>query len=233
MSTKGLPVLLGAGVLGSSKGSDATIDTVTLAEEFTTVFRRYGGTVIDTARDYPPGAYGTSEEYLGQTDVASWAMLDTKVDSAPGKHSAEQIASSIQESLAALKVDKVNLVYLHRRDRSTPLSTTVAAMAAAQSKGHMNNWGISNYSIEEVKEIIALCRQNGYPLPIVYQGHYSPIARKMEAELLPLLREHRIAFYAYSPGAGGAFSQKSSRKQSNVRSLPFVDDHRLQHVKLC
>jgi aflatoxin B1 aldehyde reductase len=216
MSSKGLPVLLGTANLGSPKDPDARINTVPLAQEIANVYRKHGGTTIDTARIYPPGAYGTAEEFLGETDVASWAVLDTKVDSNPGNHTAEKIAASIKASLNALKVKKVNLLYLHYPERTNNLEVPVAAMAEAYKKGYMNNWAISNYSIDEVKQIVAICKKNGYRMPVAYQGHYSALSRKMEDDLLPLLREHSIAFYAYSPGAGGAFSTSSRRKNDQV-----------------
>ena len=43
----------------------------------------------------------------------------------------------------------------------------------------------------------------GYVLPTVFQGHYNAVARHDETALFPLLRELNIAFYAYSPLAGG------------------------------
>ena len=84
-------------------------------------------------------------------------------------------------------------------------------MAKGVSEGDMEHWGISNYSIDEVQAIIHICKTNNYPLPVVYQGHYNALTRKMEDSLLPILREAGIAFYAYAPAAGGAFNKTSSR----------------------
>lgn len=46
-------------------------------------------------------------------------------------------------------------------------------------------------------------KSKGYVLPTVYQGNYNPVARHYDTTLFPLLRELNIAFYAYSPLAGG------------------------------
>ena len=43
----------------------------------------------------------------------------------------------------------------------------------------------------------------GYVLPTVFQGNYNPVARHYDNTLFPLLRELNMAFYAYSPLAGG------------------------------
>lgn len=47
------------------------------------------------------------------------------------------------------------------------------------------------------------CADNGLVRPTVYQGNYNAVARKIEVDLFPVLRELGIAFYAYSPIAGG------------------------------
>ena len=52
-----------------------------------------------------------------------------------------------------------------------------------------------------------LCKTNGYPLPTVYQGNYSAVARVPEKDLFPTLRKLDFAFYAYSPLAGGLLTK--------------------------
>jgi len=52
-------------------------------------------------------------------------------------------------------------------------------------------------------KIFYLCKQNGWVLPTVYQGMYNLMTRAVEPELFPMLRRFGIAFYAYSPLAGG------------------------------
>ena len=64
-------------------------------------------------------------------------------------------------------------------------------MAKGIKEGKMEHWGISNYSIDEVKKIINICEANEYPKPVVYQGHYNALTRKMEEKLLPVLRQNK------------------------------------------
>jgi aflatoxin B1 aldehyde reductase len=54
-----------------------------------------------------------------------------------------------------------------------------------------------------VETVIQLAKRNGFVLPTVYQGNYNPLSRKQEVELFPTLRKYGLAFYAYSPLAGG------------------------------
>lgn len=51
--------------------------------------------------------------------------------------------------------------------------------------------------------MVRVAKEKGFIAPTVYQGNYSPVARKQEELLFPVLRKHGIAFYAYSPLAGG------------------------------
>jgi aflatoxin B1 aldehyde reductase len=69
--------------------------------------------------------------------------------------------------------------------------------------GTFRRFGLSNFTAEQVQEVYDICKQNNYPLPSVYQGNYSPIARHAETLLFPTLRKLGINFYAYSPLAGG------------------------------
>ncbi|GME52351.1 NADP-dependent oxidoreductase domain-containing protein [Neofusicoccum parvum] len=174
-------------------------------------------THVDTARAYPVGAPGTAEKLLGELEVASWATVSTKVTSwAPGSHSGASIRRSVEESLAALGVDKVDIMYLHTPDRSTPFLETCRAMDSEFRRGKFERFGISNYTAEEVTQIVDICEREGLVKPSVYQGRYNVIIRGGEEELFPLLRKHNISFYAYSPGAAGVFSGRITKDSGNV-----------------
>ncbi|KAL8769050.1 MAG: hypothetical protein Q9209_004836 [Squamulea sp. 1 TL-2023] len=162
---------------------------------------------IDTARDYSPNNPGGSETRLGQAGAASRFKIHTKVHSGqPGDHEPSIIARSIEQSLDALKTPTVETMFLHLPDRQTPFEDTAKAMNDAIKQGKFQHFGLSNYSAAEVQKFIEICEEKGYTKPSVYQGHYNAIVRGAEKELFPLLRKHNIAFFAYSPAAGGLFS---------------------------
>lgn len=54
-----------------------------------------------------------------------------------------------------------------------------------------------------MRRVYDYAKSKGYVLPTVFQGNYNPVARHYDTTLFPLLRELNIAFYAYSPIAGG------------------------------
>lgn len=69
--------------------------------------------------------------------------------------------------------------------------------------GLFKRFGLSNYKAADVQKAYDIAKKNGYVLPSVYQGNYSPVARLQDTLLFPTLRKLNISFYAYSPLAGG------------------------------
>jgi len=64
-----------------------------------------------------------------------------------------------------------------------------------------------------------LCRLtevNGWVAPTLYQGNYSAFNRDVEEELIPVLKQHGLSFYAYNPLMAGILSGKYSTKDAVV-----------------
>lgn len=194
---------------------DALLDT----------FYQRGGRAIDTARNYSIHAPTTSEPRLGAVNAGARFSIDTKVgtitaaagDAFNGRSS---VHASIDASLADLKLPdgvEVDVLYLHLPDGQTPFRETLEAVDEAYRQGKFRRFGLSNFSAEQVEEFVAVSRRGGYIAPSVYQGHYNAIARSAERDLLPVLRKHGIAFYVYSPAAGGFFRGSQQRAQPGSR----------------
>ncbi len=187
------------------------------------VFSSYGHNTVDSSRRYPPTAPGTSEQVIGaglrllqeQEDGTSFSV-DTKVLSAPGCHEPSKIAASISESLEALGLTSVNTIYLHFPDRTRPLTDPISALSHAVSRGQAKRWGVSNYTLDDLKQILSLCDEHPdrWIRPAVCQGEYNFLKREAEQDLIPFCHEHGMAFYAYSPGAGGVVAPTSTRMTS-------------------
>ena len=90
---------------------------------------------------------------------------------------------------------------MHAPDRTTPFEETCEAMNEAYTAGKFEKFGLSNFSPEEVETVVDICTKNGWVKPSVYQGHYNAVARLSEDKLLPTLRKHGLAYYAYRSGA--------------------------------
>jgi aflatoxin B1 aldehyde reductase len=178
--------------------------------QFLDAFIARGYNHLDTARVYP-----ASEERLGKVSAATRLTIDTKVmpgmmsadDSNPQRvHTKAQVLADIDESLKTLKTTQINVEYLHAPDRNTPFSEACEAMDEAHKAGKIRAWGLSNYKAQEVQSIVDICDERGLLRPTVYQGQYNPLVRGGEKELFPVLRRAGMAFYAYSPAAGGFFA---------------------------
>lgn len=222
MKNESLQIIFGGGNIGDKDTSNnVKINTLDQLQPLLDVFRAHGHGTIDTSRHYPNANPGGSEALLGASDL-TWTNIDTKVTSTPGAHAPDKIAESITASLAALKIPQFNTIYLHFPDRTVPLITVVPAIASAVQCGQARRWAISNYSAAEVDTIISICQTHSLPPPHSYQGHYNALTRHAETDLLPTLRRHNIAFYAYSPAAGGAFSPSGSSRMQQTDQVGAV-----------
>jgi aflatoxin B1 aldehyde reductase len=78
-------------------------------------------------------------------------------------------------------------------------------------EGYFKRFGISNYTAWEVAQICELCERHDWKKPDVYQGVYHALHRAVEPELFPCLRHYGIAFYEFSPLAGGMLTDRYQR----------------------
>ncbi|KAK5989639.1 Aldo-keto reductase [Cladobotryum mycophilum] len=216
-----LNVILGAGNIGNSAiDQTARFDTPDQVNGFINAFYNRGYHQIDTASAYSPHAPGSSEPRLGAVDAGKRFLIDTKVRSRPGDHKKEEIQKNVDEQLEALKIEQINIEYLHQPDRSVPFEETLESLDQAYRQGKFKKLGLSNYSAADVEQINEICERRGFVKPSVYQGQYNAIVRGGETELFPVLRKYNIAFYAWSPAAGGFFANNYKKAEPGGRFDP-------------
>ncbi|KAJ0383238.1 hypothetical protein COL922a_010884 [Colletotrichum nupharicola] len=104
----------------------------------------------------------------------------------------------------------------------TQSEETLAGINDAHKAGLFRRLGLSNYPPTEVQRLYDVAKDNGFVLPTVYQGNYSAVARKPEADLFPVLRKLGISFVAYSPIAGGFLTK--TREQIESGGTRFSPD---------
>ncbi|KAJ7032122.1 aldehyde reductase [Mycena alexandri] len=167
-----------------------------------------GVDTIDTAR-----AYGPSEEWIGKTGGGKRFIIDSKTPGGfiPGSSTGKTIPQHAKETVQRLGVDKVDIFYIHAPDATIPLEDQLQGINTAYKAGHFKRFGLSNFAAADVQRVYDICKEKGYPLPTVYQSNYSAVARKNEAVLIPLLRKLGIAFYVYSPIAGGLLTKTATQ----------------------
>jgi len=181
------------------------------------LFRKHGHVEIDTAAAYPPPNPGASETEIGrvQPDLQVSTKVMPGVERANSREKMQQSLASSLEKLSGLDVD---VYYFHTPDATTPMEEQAAAMDEAHKAGKFKRFGISNFSPQQVEELMEIAEKKGYVKPSVLQGQYNLLARRSEDDLLPVLRKHGIAYYAYSPAAAGMLTGKVSRENAKDSS---------------
>jgi L-glyceraldehyde 3-phosphate reductase len=177
-----------------------------------------GVTHFDLANNYGP-PYGSAEETFGQvlrSDLASYRdelVISTKAgyDMWPGPYgewgSRKYLLASLDQSLARMGLDYVDIFYSHRFDPETPLEETMGALDAAVRAGKALYAGISSYSAAKTREAAAILRALGTPL-LIHQPSYSMLNRWIEPDLLDVLGDEGVGCIVFSPLAQGMLTDK-------------------------
>ncbi|KAJ7740243.1 NADP-dependent oxidoreductase domain-containing protein [Mycena maculata] len=214
-------VVFGAMAIGTR--GKVVVTTPKAIIELLDVFQKHGHNEVDTARIY---SGGTMEELLGAVGWQERGLkMETKLFPTKGKnlgwlfpdefsHSPADLRKGLNDSLAALKTDKLYIFYLHDPDRSVPYEDTLREVNKIHSEGVFERFGLSNYPAWEVAQICEICKRNGWVMPTVYQGGYNAQHRAIEAELIPCLRAYGISFYVYNPLASGLLTSRYTRDQA-------------------
>jgi aflatoxin B1 aldehyde reductase len=128
-----------------------------------------------------------------------------------GQLSGPNLEFQLNSSLKNLKLESVDTFYLHCPDYETPIIETLEKCDELWRKEKFDNFGISNFSKNQLEEILITCENYKFNSPVYYQGMYNLISRKVE-ELFPLLTNYNIEFWAYNPLAGGLLTGKYKNK---------------------
>jgi L-glyceraldehyde 3-phosphate reductase len=121
--------------------------------------------------------------------------------------SRKYLLASLDQSLARMGLDYVDIFYSHRADPDTPLEETMGALATAVTSGRALYAGISSYSAERTAQAAAILRQMGTPL-LIHQPSYSLLNRWVEDGLLDTLAAEGAGCIAFSPLAQGLLTGK-------------------------
>lgn len=172
-----------------------------------------GLNAIDTANMY---AGGESERITGRLISARrehWVLatkLANPVGPGPNQRglSRRHIVAAVDASLARLKTDWIDVLYLHREDASTPVEETLQAIKHLIERGKIHHFGLSNHRAWRIAQVAEMCKAMGMPLPVVCQPPYNAMSRQIETEVLPCCANYGLAAVVYSPLARGVLSGK-------------------------
>ncbi|MBS0452820.1 MAG: aldo/keto reductase [Proteobacteria bacterium] len=172
-----------------------------------------GVTLIDTAPAY---GLGQSERLVGQAlkGRRDQAVVATKCGlvwhTQKGTHFFEEdghpvhrylgrdsIAFEVEQSLANLQTDYIDLYITHWQDSTTPVAETMDALLSLKHQGKIRAIGVSNVDAPTLAEYL----RHG-PVDAA-QERYSLIDREIEQTLVPLCKENDVAVMGYSSLALG------------------------------
>lgn len=157
-----------------------------------------GVTFFDTAALY---GFGANEELLGRTIMdrradfvlASKCVL-AEIDGKRGLDgSPTAIARVLEDSLRRLRVDHIDLYYLHRLDPKVPIEESVGALVRAKEAGKIGAIGLSEMSAATLRRAHAV-----HPIAAM-QTEYAPWTRNGEVAVLDVCAELGVGFVAFSP----------------------------------
>lgn len=186
----------------------------------------HGVTTLDTAPFY---GFGLSEEMIGQAikgydrskiqllskfglvwDGSNNGKGEFFFDAGEGgkqipvyKYASKaNVIKEVEESLKRLQTDYIDLLQIHWPDQTTPIAETMEAMELLLQQGKIRAAGVSNYSVDQVKE----ARQT---LNIASnQVGYSMLNRGIEQDLVPYALDHNLGIIVYSPMERGLLTGK-------------------------
>ncbi|WP_113653595.1 aldo/keto reductase [Pedobacter namyangjuensis] len=184
-----------------------------------------GGKFLDTADLYGPlkneqliakAISGKRNDYILATKFG-WEIDDNNKVTWTINGKKDYVKKSLERSLKNLNTDYIDLYYLHRLDKSTPIEETVEAMAKLVKEGKVGYIGLSEVSSETVRRANAV-----HPITAV-QSEYSLFERTVEERgVLATLKDLGVGFVAYSPLGRGFLSGQIN----SIDDLPENDFRR-------
>ena len=158
---------------------------------------------FDTAAGY---GNGRSETLLGsfladkgRDDIFVASKSDTD------ELTSAAILAEVDGSLARLNLDRIDLYYIHWPRAGRDMRPTMEGLERARAEGKIGAIGVSNFSIEQMRQVAEVGRID------VHQLGYNLLWRYAEPELIPFCISNHIAVVAYSALAHGILTGKFGR----------------------
>ena len=183
----------------------------------------HGINFIDTADIYEgydrvlgsPG--GKAESIIGDglKEKRKQAIITTKVGNSVGGSSYEgaglgekHITHQINASLKRMQTDYVDIYELHKPAPETPLVETLSVIDKLIQSGKVRVWGFSNFETNQINEMVTICKENGWDLPVINQPLYNWLIRDIEESQLKTCIENNISSTPYRPLERGLLTGK-------------------------
>ena len=169
-----------------------------------------GMTHIDTAEMYGDAELVIADAIAGKRDDL---FLVSKV--LPSNASRRGTVTACERSLKRLKTDYLDCYLLHWRG-SYPLQDTVAAFEELVAAGKIKSWGVSNFDVDDLDQLLAV---SGKGKIACNQVLYHLQERAIEHEVIPWCETHGVAVVAYSPFGHNDFPSPRSAGGEVLQSI--------------
>lgn len=199
-----------------------------------------GGTTFDTAQSY---LQGDAERVLGSWMAERGNRDDVFVITKGCHHSEDRqrvtpfdLTADLHDSLARLRVEQIDLYFLHRDDPSVPVEELIGVLNAHIDAGKIAAIGASNWSIERIQAANQYAREQGMQPFLASSPNYSLVDQREEpwpntvsisgpdaADARAWYRATRMPIFAWSSLAHGFLS---GHFRSELRNEPASDDER-------
>lgn len=148
---------------------------------------------IDTAEMY---AAGHSEEVVREALVGRRDRIFVASKVSPRNFGYVDVLAAAERSLKRLGLKQMDLYQLHWPNERIPISETMKAMEKLVKDGKTRYIGVSNFSVEQMKEAqVSLSREK----IVSNQVEFSLIDRSIESRILPYCQKEGLTVIAYSP----------------------------------
>jgi aryl-alcohol dehydrogenase-like predicted oxidoreductase len=193
-----------------SFGGDADRDT---SKAMFNRCREAGVNFFDCANVYQTGL---SEQILGELIEAcrDEVVITSKVYFPMGEDvnargaTRYHIMQQAEASLKRLKVDVIDVYFIHRFDDATPLDETLRALDDLVSQGKILYPAASNFAAWQVEKALGISAREGWAPFEVLQPMYNLVKRQAEVEILPMAQAEQLGVIPYSPLGGGLLTGK-------------------------
>ena len=215
-------IALGTMAFGEARAWGCAADE---AEAIMQSFVDAGGTTIDTAPNY---AEGQSEEIVGTfaRNRRDELVLSTKFTGSSSAHplrggnSRRSMMQSVEASLRRLQTDRIDLLWLHFWDGTTPMEEILRGADDLVSAGKILYFGISDTPAWLVARAATLAEQQRRTPVVAIQLEYNAATRGVERDLLPMADALDLTAFCWGPLAAGALAGGMTPRRVAAYRIP-------------
>lgn len=195
------------------------------ANRILTNFVEAGGTTIDTAPNY---ADGRSEEIIGafargcrdELVLSTKYTASAKAHPLAGGNSRRSMIQSVEASLKRLQTDRIDLLWLHFWDFTTPVEEVLRAADDLVRSSKILYFGLSDTPAWIASRAVTMAEMQRSAPVIALQLEYNAASRGVERDLLPMADSLGLSTFCWGPLAAGALAGGDQPMRQSVDRIP-------------